>query len=469
MKIIQFLKRAVLWRGNVDLGACPVLAGLLNLALPSVAMALFHTCFHLVDTIFVSWLGTEELIAISYTFPVQIGVFAILEGIGNGMTALVGQRLGEKNHTAAEKTAFAGIGLAYLTSVPWILFFFPSVSNGFFALLGADSPRILRQAWLYDLWMPLTMPLASYTYISNSVFRCQGDTVTPLIYFIIANGLNAVLDPVFMFVFGWGITGAGAATFVGRAAGLVYIFSKLRSDSSIPVPLIPRIKFSCCKLWFEITKAGLPVTLTSASIALGMGSVNKILAAAYGQSAIAAWMLAMRVENLAFRTLMGINDAAVPFFAFNYGKRDLKRLKEGMKSAFAICAVITGTFGAAVALFPYPILALFKPAAEVACAAARCIRISVIGYPFVIYTTMYGALFIAAGRSVYGLAVQLFRSMVFRVAFAYLLAAYAGYGQIWWFQTLARAGACAMTFCFAARLARITKAEFAAPSAHGRA
>ncbi len=58
-------------------------------------MVLFHTLFHLVDTVFISWLGESHMVAISYTFPVQIGVFAILEGVGNGMTALCGRRLGE--------------------------------------------------------------------------------------------------------------------------------------------------------------------------------------------------------------------------------------------------------------------------------------------------------------------------------------------------------------------------------------
>ena len=60
------------------------------LILPSIAMVLFHTSFNLVDTIFISWLGESSMVAVSYTFPVQIGVFAILEGVGNGITALVG-------------------------------------------------------------------------------------------------------------------------------------------------------------------------------------------------------------------------------------------------------------------------------------------------------------------------------------------------------------------------------------------
>jgi len=68
-------------RGKADLGSGPVLSTLIQLSIPSVAMVLFHTLFHLVDTVFISWLGESHMVAISYTFPVQIGVFAILEGV----------------------------------------------------------------------------------------------------------------------------------------------------------------------------------------------------------------------------------------------------------------------------------------------------------------------------------------------------------------------------------------------------
>ena len=109
MRFLKKLRRIIFLKGEPDLGRGPVLATLTKIALPSIAMVLFHTSFNLVDTIFISWLGESSMVAVSYTFPVQIGVFAILEGVGNGITALVGRRLGEGNLGEARRTAVAGM------------------------------------------------------------------------------------------------------------------------------------------------------------------------------------------------------------------------------------------------------------------------------------------------------------------------------------------------------------------------
>ena len=202
MKFMKAIMRMTRLRGKADLGKGPVLGTLIKLSIPSIAMVLFHTLFHLVDTVFISWLGESHMVAISYTFPVQIGVFAILEGVGNGMTSLCGRRLGEGNLEEARNTALAAMGFAYLLCLIWIPFLFPYTSNIFFRTLGASDPDTLRQAWLYNMWIPPTFILISFSYVVNSVFRCQGNTMIPLKYFLIANGLNIVLDPIFIFTFG---------------------------------------------------------------------------------------------------------------------------------------------------------------------------------------------------------------------------------------------------------------------------
>lgn len=445
--------------GKADLGNGAVLGTLIKLSIPSIAMVLFHTLFHLVDTVFISWLGESHMVAISYTFPVQIGVFAILEGVGNGMTALVGRRLGEGNHEEAQKTALAGMGMAYLLCIPWIPFLFPGASDAFFRMLGASDAGTLRQAWLYNMWIPPMFIFISFSYVANSVFRCQGNTMIPLKFFLIANGANLVLDPLFIFVFGWGIGGAAAATMVGRVLGTLYLVRKLRTESSIQVPFTPSLKAWMLPLWGKITRIGLPVTLSTGSVALGMGSVNKILAGTFGQRAVAAWMVGLRVEDIAFNTLLGINDALVPFLAFNYGRRDELRMRKGIRSAFIISAAVTGGLGLVVALFPYPIISLFRPTAEIARIAAQSIRITIAGYPMVIYSVIYNALFIATGFSGYGLAAQIFRSVLLRVPAAHALAKIVTLDHVWWFQPISFAGAALLTAFFAWRLLKKIKSD----------
>ncbi|NLD06137.1 MAG: MATE family efflux transporter [Synergistaceae bacterium] len=459
MKLFKTIKRMTRLKGKVDLGKGPVLSTLIKLSLPSIAMVLFHTLFHLVDTVFISWLGESHMVAISYTFPVQIGVFAVLEGVGNGMTALCGRRLGEGNLEEARNTALAGMGFAYLLCLIWAPFLFPYTSNIFFRTLGAHDADILRQAWLYNMWIPPTLVLISFSYVVNSVFRCQGNTMIPLKYFLVSNGLNIILDPIFIFTLGWGITGAAAATFVGRLAGIVYLIKKMKTDSDIQVPFKPYIRLSMAPLWRKITAIGFPVTLSTASVALGMGSVNNILSGTFGSQAVAAWMVGLRIEDLAFNTLMGINDALVPFLAFNYGRRDLKRMKKGIRSALIISTVVTGGLGLTVCLFPFPFIQLFRPTEDIARIAAQAIRITIAGYPMVIYSVIYNALFVATGFSTFGLLTQIFRSLIVRVPAAHFLSQILTLDYVWWFQPIAFLGAALMTGLFSWILLRKLKRE----------
>lgn len=468
MKFPARAKSILFHKGPVDLGGGHVLSALARLSVPSIGMVLFQTLFNLVDTIFISWLGESHMVAISYTFPVQIGVFAILEGAGNGVTALVGRRLGENDVEAARRTARCGLAFAYVLSLVWLPFLFPGPSNAFFRMLGASDPETLRQAWLYNMWIPPMTLVISFTYIVNSIFRCQGDTMTPLRFFLVANSLNFVLDPLFIFVFGWGMTGAAAATFIGRVAGAVYLIRKMRRDSAIQIPLLAAPRRDMFPTWRAVAAIGLPVTLSTGSVALGMGSVNRVLTEAYGNVAIAGWMISLRVEDIAFGTLMGVSNALVPFIAFNYGRRSFVRIKEGIRAAFIICCCVTLSLCLLLALWPWPAIGLFRPAPDVAHAAVRSLRITMAGYPFAMYCMIYNALFIAVGSSVYGFLVQISRCIAFRLPMAWFLAASVSMSWVWLFQPLSFVCAAALTWGFAMRLMYKLKGELdgAPPSSH---
>ena len=216
-------------------------------------------------------------------------------------------------------------------------------------------------------------------------------------------------------------------------------------------------------LWGRITAIGFPVTLSTASVALGMGSVNNILSGTFGPQAVAAWMVGLRIEDLAFNTLMGINDALVPFLSFNYGRRDLGRMKKGIRSGLIISSVITGGLGLIVCLFPFPFIELFRPTEEIARTAAQAIRITIAGYPMVIFSVMYNALFVATGFSSFGLITQIFRSLLIRVPAAQFLSGILSLDQIWWFQPISSFGAALITGLFSWILLRKLKRDMESP------
>ncbi|GHS98113.1 MATE family efflux transporter [Synergistales bacterium] len=427
------------FNGRADLGADSPGKAILKLAIPSMALFVFNGLLHLVDTIFVSWLGEMPMAAMSFTGPVNLCMMAMLECVANGAISLMGRNLGKGDADSARHIARSALALLYAVCLLAMPMVFTPVSNSIFSSIGAADPVMLDLCWRYNMWVPIMMPFMGFTYICNTIFRAQGDTLTPFKAIALANAINIALDPLFIFTFGWGIGGAAIATWVSRIVSSFYIIRRLRATSEITITPLARPWDKNTLYWKSILWIGIPVGLTSASVALGMGSVNKILSV-FGHRAVASWMLGLRVEELAFNFVNGINVAFVPYVAFNYGRRNSERILAGFKAAYLLAISIMAVMGAVIYIWPGVFLSLFQPVPEIEQMAASAIRASVPAYPFTILVVLSCGFFVGTGYSFFGTCTQIMRSIVFRVTAAWIFARYIGFAHIWWFQSLA-------TFC----------------------
>ena len=125
--------------------------------------------------------------------------------------------------------------------------------------------------------------------------------------------------------------------------------------------------------------------------------------------------------------------------------------------------MITGGLGLIVCLFPFPVIQLFRPSEDIARIAANAIRITISGYPMVIYSVIYNALFVATGFSTFGLLTQIFRSLMIRVPAAHFLSGILTIDHIWWFQPISFLGAALITGLFSWILLRKLKRDMDDP------
>lgn len=445
-----------------DLGSGPVMGTLFRMSLPAIGMMFLNTLVFLVDSIYVSWLGEAQMAAMSISLPIAITFFAFMEGAGGGTTALVGQSLGRGNRREARLISISGLVLAYALSLLTLPLLLRGASYGILNALGAmNNPDILEPAYAYNFWWPLMAPFISYTFIGNSVFRCQGDTVTPLITLAIANIVNVILDPIFIFVFGWGIAGAAVATLVGRICACAFLFCKMKRSSGLFVPIAPfypKPRRSLAAYWGKITAVGFPVTLSTGSVAIGFGWLNTILAG-FGNHAVAAVMMCIRIEDFAFTVIIGVCSALTPFLAFNYGRRDLQRMIDGIKAAAVISGCIMLAMGSILFIFPHAFIALFRPSEATADLTALAIRISISAYPFTITQFIMGSFFVATGHSAFGTASQVIRSLLVRIPAAWFFAGLWGERGIWWFQPASWFFGAAASWIFSVYLIRKIRNE----------
>jgi putative MATE family efflux protein len=309
------------------------------------------------------------------------------------------------------------------------------------------------------MWAPIILPFMGFTYICNSIFRVQGDTLTPFKAIALANIIHLAIDPIFIFTFGWGISGAAIATLISRIASSYYLYKKMLKESRIIVNPFLKITSMLTRYWKQILWIGIPVALASASTALGIGSVNKILSL-FEQRMVSSWMLGLRIEELAFNFIIGINAAFIPYVAFNYGKRDYDRLREGFKAAYLMGFVLMCSMSVILYVYPHVFLGLFKPLPEIEEMATRAIRASIPSYPFAIFLILSLGFFVGTGYPIYGTIIQLLRSVIFRVPAVWFFVKHFDIVHIWWFQSLSNISGTLVAILFFVYIIKRIKVDF---------
>lgn len=284
--------------------------------------------FNLVDTFFISLLGTDALAAVSFTFPVTFAVNCITMGIGMGLSANIGRLLGQGQSQDAARFSTHGLVLAVALVVLASSLGLATIEP-LFLLLGADKSLLPLIHQYMDIWY-LSIPLLVIPMAGNAAIRATGDTKTPAKIMMLAGLINGVLDPLLIFGYGpfpeLGIQGAAIASafsWFGALVGSLYVLAKREKLLALP----------CTKTivgdWQQILKIGTPAALSNALTPLS-GALLMMLLSSHGTAAVAAYGAAQRVESILILVLMSLTSALTPFIAQNMGANNPARSFAGM-------------------------------------------------------------------------------------------------------------------------------------------
>lgn len=423
---------AIRLSSNIDMGNDKVSSVLWRLAIPSIITMVGHTIFHIVDTLFISWLGTVPLAAVSITMPVVIVEYALLGGCAVGVTALTGKALGMNKINRARVLSSAALSLMISLSLLSIVFLSANFRTWFFHHLGATTATLpLISDYLF--WQIWSFPIAACSMLLDATYRSQGEALIPMYSLIIGNALNLALDPILIFSLGMGVAGASIATLIGRLFTLSFSWINLNRRSKI----FPRITINrnTPLIWRRLLALGLPLSISQISFSVGAAVLNKLLSK-YGEAAISGWMLGNRIEDLAFLIVFGFSSALIPFVAYNLGQRKYDRIRSGFIFSAKWASLLMTGVGIALFAVPGTFLAIFKPEVTTLAYASASIRASTTAYPLIALTVIVGAVFQGAGHTIYNLIVQLTRNMLMRIPMAIILDIYFGIKGIWWCQPL---------------------------------
>lgn len=333
----------------------PVMGGMLTLM-----------SFNLVDTFFISLLGTQQLAAISFTFPVTFTLISLAIGLSIGTSAVIAKALGSGNEEDAKTDSLSALWLsALLVLLLAVLGFL--LLDPLFILLGAKDEILIYIREYMVIWLAGSVLLVS-PMIGNAILRAAGETKIPSLVMAASGLVNAVLDPIFIFGFGpipaMAMQGAALATVISWLTGFVFIIYWL----SVKRGMLTRW-FLPWRQWLSICRKilhiGLPAAGANMLTPLAMAILTAIMAS-YGPEAVAAFGVGARIESIACLVVLALSMTLPPVISQNFGAAQFQRVRQ----AYELCCRFVLGWQAAVylllAVLAYPIANVFTDNAQVA-------------------------------------------------------------------------------------------------------
>lgn len=297
-----------------------------DIAVPASIGYLFHTMFNVTDTFFAGDISTQAVASLSLTFSIFFIIIAIAGGMSQALTSLMGNSIGEKNTEHTKQLIYhAGILAVFLAVFLTIIGLM--ISPFLMGILGAKD-SYLSEALSYINIVLFGAIFFVGVFFTNAMLNSIGNTKAFRNFLVAGFFLNVILD--YWFVKGGlgipalEIKGIAYATILVEFLGMVYLFYTLKNTYLLKD--MPKFKFDI-NIIFSFFKQGLPPTLNMSLMALGMFIITYFIAP-FGQHVVAAYGIAIRIEQIILLPSLGINIAVLSIVSQNNGAGLYERVKE---------------------------------------------------------------------------------------------------------------------------------------------
>ena len=350
---------------ETDFTKGPINRALGLLAIPMMLEMAMEAVFAVVDIAFVSRLGTNAIAAVGLTEALITVLYALAIGLGMGVTAMISRRVGARDPVAAAYVMGQAIWVGALVSIV-IAVFGVIFAADLLRMMGASEAVIAEGKGFTAMLLGGNASIL-YLFLLNAGFRGAGDAPVALRSLALANGLNIVLDPCFIFGLGpfpeLGVTGAAVATTIGRGVGVLYLFWYLFAGKG--------------RLEFQLHNLAISPELIVRMIRISIGGIGQFLIATsswiaiirvvalYGSAPIAAYTIAIRLIEFVFLPAWGLGNAAATRVGQNLGAALPDRAEKSVWTASRYNVVFMTVLGLVVVVLAPQIVALFTDDPEI--------------------------------------------------------------------------------------------------------
>ncbi|MBR3140024.1 MAG: MATE family efflux transporter [Methanobrevibacter sp.] len=288
---------------------------------PLILLSLFEAGYSFVDLFWVSQMNPESFFAIGVSVPLVVLIISFGRSLGIGTNSIMSRELGGNNLKGSYNSILHGI-IACLV-IGFVVMFFTLFLSNILTYIGATSSMDLSIQYLTPIC------LCSFAFIFSNFFantlQAEGNSKIPTILLISTNVLNLILDPIFIFVFNWGVIGASYATVLSSGFGAVYLlYWYLSGKSEIPI----NFKYFKPGIVYEIFTVALPNFLMDSLWCITILFFNKILIEQLGQIGVLLYSTATRIEAVLISPQKAFSRGLVSVCGHLYGARKIDELKD---------------------------------------------------------------------------------------------------------------------------------------------
>jgi putative MATE family efflux protein len=403
---------------------------LMKFSIPAIVGMLVNALYNIIDRVFVGR-GVEPLAisGITFVFPIMTIIMAFGMLVGIGATSLISIRLGQKNKEEAENILSNTVVLLFIVSII-VTIIGLTFSTPMIQFFGAKGKVFdYAKEFITIILFGTTAQVVSFGL--NNVIRADGKPKIAMATMLIGACINCVLNPLFIFVFHFGIRGSALATVISQTVSMIWVLAYFFSDKSMLKIRRKYLKLDK-SIVLGIFAIGLSPFLMQIAASVVSAMFNTSLKKYGGDISVAAMGTINAVAMLILMPVFGINQGVQPIIGYNYGAKQYDRVKKALRLAIYSATAITTTGFILIELFPTAIISLFSSNdVSFIDVGSHGIRIFLMMLPVLGFQIVSSNYFQATGRPKYSIFLSLIRQVIVLIPLIFILPGLFQLNGIW--------------------------------------
>lgn len=380
-----------------DFSKGPVWRNIVAQAIPLTLAQLVQLLYNVVDRIYIGHLGGEQSMALTgmgLTFPVVTLIAAFTALFGMGGTPLFSIARGAKEEDEAERILGNVFSLLIGTSILLLLFCYIFRRPILYLFGASDASYVYADEYLKIYLLGTTFSML--TTGLNGFINAQGFPRIGMMTTMIGAVLNLILDPIFIFIFDMGVSGAAVATVISQMISSIWVLRFLTGKKALLTIKRKNLKVDL-KLTGQIISLGMSGFIMQATNCLVQVTCNATLQKFGGDLYVGIMTVIGSVREILALPVIGLTNGAQPVYGYNYGAKEYERVKSGIRFTSAIGVIYSLTAWALVILLATPIFRLFTSDTAIIASGPECLKIYLFGYFFMAFQFAGQTVFQALG------------------------------------------------------------------------